>query len=109
MLTLGAGRTCQVCFFLPSCNVEIGCKESKHGSRKIRLEDLVIGTDVGLNHSKSNCDAEKEELERYKAVVPTDLGNQPQVGPETFRMALNFWMEEDDRRRTCWKEMRRSG
>lgn len=57
------------------------------------MEDLAVieeGNDVGLNHSKNNSDAEKDESERYKAVAPTDLGDQPQVGPEIFRMALSF-------------------
>lgn len=35
--------------FLTSCHVESGCTESKHGSRKTRLEDLAViekGNDV---------------------------------------------------------------
>lgn len=44
------------------------------------MQDLAVteeGNDMGLNHSKSNSDVEKDEFERYKAVVPTDLGDQP--------------------------------
>lgn len=54
------------------------------------LAGIEEGNDMGLNRSKSNSDAEKNEFKRYKAVVPTDLGDQPQVGPEIFRMALSF-------------------
>lgn len=41
---------------LTGCNVEIGCKESKHGSRRTRLEDLAVteeGNYVGLNTAKA--------------------------------------------------------
>lgn len=37
---------------------------------------------MGMNHCKGNRDAEKDEFERYKAVVPTDIGDLSQVGPE---------------------------
>lgn len=49
------------------------------------MEGLAVieeGNNVGLNHCKGKRNVEKDELERYKAIVPTDIGDQSQVGTE---------------------------
>lgn len=70
---------------LTGWNVGIECKESKHGNRRTGLEGFAAieeGNDVGLNHCKGNSDVENDKFERYEAVVPTDIGDPSQVGPE---------------------------
>lgn len=56
--------------------MEIGCKESKHRSRRTRLEDLAVieeENNVGLNYSRGNRDARKMRLSDTKVV--TDFGD----------------------------------